>query len=112
MVSINEGSVGRTSHQSRRQRFRNRQGKELVRQDLVNSQPMLRVFLEQLGDEMLGGGREADMVGERIVAHLDPVVRSLDVTGLKRWPSDETGIGDNPQAPDINLVRVATVGMI
>ena len=52
------------------------------------------------------------MLRERVVAHLNLGVRSLDVVGLKRRASHDAGVGDDPQTPDVNFVRVPCVDVI
>lgn len=64
------------------------------------------VFLEHLGDEVFGSGGEGDVVGEGIIAHLDPVVGGLHIVGLEGRPAYQAGIGDDSQTPNIHFVGV------
>ena len=47
------------------------------------------------------------MIWERILVSLDPSVCGLDVGRLERRLTDDEGIQDYAQRPDVHLVRVA-----
>lgn len=52
------------------------------------------------------------MVGEAVVAHLDPVVGGLHIVSFKGGPAHQAGISYHSQTPDVHLIGVSDARVI
>lgn len=74
---------------------------------LRHSSPVSGISLEHLGDKAFALLGNVGLLRVGIVAVLDLGVGGLDITRLERRSTHGKGIGDDSQAPDVDLERVA-----
>lgn len=82
-----EMSVGRTGKKSCREYIGNGLRKEIVSEHLFDRKTMTWIFLEHLGDEVLGSGCQGNMIGKRVITHFDTIICGLHIVSLERRAS-------------------------
>lgn len=75
-------------------------------QNFIDSWSSGGIIIKNLHYKVLGMISNWNCFRELIVVHSNSSIRSFDVISLKWWFSDDKGINNYTEGPDINLIRV------
>lgn len=84
---------------------------ERVRQDVLQAWTLVRIIVEDAGDEVNGRVRDGDVLWELVGIVLDALVDLLDLFGLKRRLANEKGVENDTDGPDVDFEGVAVVAV-
>ena len=84
---------------------------ERVVYNLVQARAELWIGGENLGDEVLGVGRDGTLGGEVVHVVADALVDGLDVCGLEWGAANDEGVEDDADGPGVNFKGVAVGGV-
>jgi len=77
---------------------------EFVGKDLINGRSFRRIIIQDFCDEVPCCISDRYVFGERISVHSDSLISRLDIRSFKRWLTDDQGINDDTERPNIDLV--------
>lgn len=77
---------------------------EFVGEDLINSRSFRWIIIQDFCYEVPGCISDRHVFGERVSVHSDSLIGCLDIRSFKRWLTNDQGINDDSERPNIDLV--------
>jgi len=77
-----------------------------VLEDLVDGRPLRWIIFQDASDQALGCLGDRNCFWEAVLSESDFFVSSLHIVSFKWWLSDDEGVNNNTERPNIYLIRV------
>ena len=83
----------------------------LVPLDVINAGSLCGVIIENTRDQISSLGRDLCVVWEAVLVTSDSLIGCLNVVSFKWRFSDDQGVNNNSQRPDVHFVRMALLAL-
>lgn len=79
--------------------------------NFINGRSLAWIIIQDLGDEISCMIRDVNSLWEVVSIHSNPLVGGLHIGGLKGWLSNDKGIDDYSNGPDIDFIRMSLLSL-
>ena len=83
----------------------------LVRQDLVNRGSLGGIIIQNASNEVTRGVSNGDIFREIVSVHTNALIGGLDIGCFEGRLSNDQGVNDNTERPDIDFIRVTLLAL-